>query len=346
VSETSYQELELFSRRALHERSLTEHDLVAAHVVIDFSYARGVPVARFKRLDFFCAACGLGKNKISPVLGRLESYRIIRVDRREGRWAVEFCANPDQWLVPLRIKPGLQANAAIVKSWLRTINAPGMEEQPEFWPPDPTLDDALYEVWRENAVARSEPGDAVDWSDPDQIAARCSESLGSGVQPVPKKGTGESVAESGPSSSQKGNGGGSQKGNHEGNAPTVPKKGTAPVPVKSLASANLLPVSVLFPVAVQERTRDTGKLSACRFLNEQLERLERAIGFDHMEPYRGWWIKHAGRSRSHSWALRETLDDFSMARSNVRDPVKWIVKTFKNKCHAISEREDQATRTE
>src|SRR3954471_7498560 len=112
-----YSTLEAVSRRYLHRRALTELELVVVHTVLDYSCAVGVGVARFKRFKFFCAQCGSGKNKISPALARVESYEIVRVDRRE--WTIEFCADPALWRVPMRIRPALRAQAAQVDAWLR-----------------------------------------------------------------------------------------------------------------------------------------------------------------------------------------------------------------------------------
>jgi hypothetical protein len=71
------------------------------------------------------------------------------------------------------------------------------------------------------------------------------------------------------------------------------------------------------------------------FFEEQLGRLERAIGEDRVRAYIPWWRKHAGQSRDHTNALRETLDDYSDNRGEVHSPDRWIVKTFKNKVRAI-----------
>jgi hypothetical protein len=71
------------------------------------------------------------------------------------------------------------------------------------------------------------------------------------------------------------------------------------------------------------------------FLEEQLGRLERAIGEDKVRPYLPWWRKQAGQSTEHTTALRQTLDDYSDNRAVVALPDRWIVRTFKNKCRAL-----------
>jgi hypothetical protein len=68
-------------------------------------------------------------------------------------------------------------------------------------------------------------------------------------------------------------------------------------------------------------------------LNEQIERLERILGPDN--PYLPWWRKHAGASPARISKLRETLDDFVTNRRFVRDPSRWLVSTFKNKCRVF-----------
>jgi hypothetical protein len=316
-----YRDLEVISRRALHRRALTELELVVAHTVIDYSFAAGVAIARFKRFKFFCAQCGSGKNKISPALSRVESYEIVRVDRRDGVWAIEFCADPAQWRVPMRIRPALRAQTAQVDAWLRTINAPGIMEQPELWPNEPTLDDALFEVYRETALSRSDPRTNArsepDWQNADEIDRLTRESLA------------ESEYESqGRFVPQKGTGGCSPKGNEQENGGfslVVPQKGTDSIAIEKAES---------FPVNCTAIV--TGNRPAwAGFLNEQLGRLERAIGEEKVRKYLAWWRQEAGQSPNHAEALRETLDAYSDNRDSIVKPDRWIVKTFNNKCRAI-----------
>jgi hypothetical protein len=326
-----YSILEAVSRRELHRRALTELELVVAHTVLDYSYAAGIGVARFKRFKFFCAQCGSGKNKISPALSRVEAYEIVRVDRRDGFWTMEFCADPALWRVPIRIRPALRAQAAQVDTWLRQINAPGMEEeQPEIWPNEPTLDDALFEVYRENALGRSDSRASEgaqpvgtqsepDWNDPVELDRLTRQSLAeSECEPHGPSRTGDIVP-------QKGTGQGcSPKGNGGENGPfslVVPQKGTAPIAIGKAKS---------FPIT------GTGNRPAVAgvFFEEQIGRLERALGEKRLS-HLPWWRKWAGQSPEHTQALRETLDDYSTNRGAVREPDRWMVKTFKNKVRAL-----------
>jgi hypothetical protein len=306
--------LELLSRRALQNGALTELELVVAHKAIDYSYALGVRVARFKRFKFFCAVCGHGKNKISPALSRVEAYEIVRVNRRDGVWTIEFCADPAQWRVPKRIRPAQRGQAAQVDAWLKQINAPGMEEQPELWPDEPTLDDALFEVYRESALGRSDPRVAAqsepDWQDAGLIDRLTRQSLAESEQSeagavVPQKGTG-------------GNG-----GENAVVSLVVPQKGTPPIAIGRAESS---------PVTGTGTGNGPAKAD---FLNEQLDRLERTIGEERVKTYLPWWRKHAGESHAHTEALRKTLDAYSDNRGVVNSPDRWIVKTFKNKIRAI-----------
>ncbi|MEN3369973.1 MAG: hypothetical protein V7609_2116 [Verrucomicrobiota bacterium] len=307
MTPAEYSQLESISRRALQRRALTELELVVAHTVLDYSYAAGVRVARFKRFKFFCAQCGSGKNKISPALSRVEAYEIVRVDRRDGIWTMEFCADPAQWRVPIRIRPALRAQAAQVDAWLKQINAPGMEEQPELWPNEPTLDDALFEVYRENALSRSDPRiieaqSEPDWQNREEIDRLTRQSLEES-EVVPQKGTGE------------------KGGEIASVSPVVPQKGTRPI---AIGRAKSSPIT------------GTGNRSAVAvFFEDQIGRLERAIGEEKVKAYLPWWRKHAGQDREHTNALRETLDDYSDNRAAVEMPDRWIVKTFKNKCRTI-----------
>jgi hypothetical protein len=305
---SDFAQLERVSRRRLHERALTELELVIAHRVLDYSYALGSAKARFKRLQFLCAVCGHGKNKISPALSRVESYELVRVDRTN--WIIEFCADPARWLVPLRVRPALRAQATEVDAWLRRINVPGMEEQPELWPAEPSLDDALFEVYRESAMAiigdrRSEVGDQS--LDPGEI-----ESLGRSPKgnSVPQKGT-TPVQSTGKST-------GTVTGNRQAVACQLTVTGTGGVPQKGTEGND------------EQSGGDCGSRPS-PMLNEQLERLERIVG----PGYMGWWRKNAGKSAAHTTALRQTLDDCVTNRDPIRSPSRWLVKTFKNKIQAM-----------
>ena len=314
MTPNEFAELSLRMRPRLIERSLSDLEQLIANRVLDYSYELGVPAARFRRLNYLCAVCGHAKNKISPALARLEEYEIVRVDRREGRWDIEFCANPTRWLVPLRVRPTARRQAELVDAWLCTINAPGMVEQPELWPPEPTLDDALYEVYRESAIAPREE-DEINWADPAEVRRRARESLRGAV---PLKGTAP------PGSS-------SPEGNSEDFSLVVPLKGT-PIAIETgtgQALACLLPVQEPVPLT---GTGTGNRPAMAGRVGEQIDRLERIL---ETAKYSPWWRKHAGVSLGRIEALRLTLDDYATNRESVRDPSRWLVKTFKNKCREL-----------
>ena len=54
------------------------------------------------------------------------------------------------------------------------------------------------------------------------------------------------------------------------------------------------------------------------FLEDQIDRLQRTLG-EGTNSYLGWWRKHAGKSRDHTNALRETLDNYSDCRGRVQE---------------------------
>lgn len=307
-----YPALELVSRRALHLRSLTELELVFAHRVIDFSYARGVPVARFKRLNYLCAVCGLTKSKMSLVIRRVEASRIVRIDRRD--WSIQFCPQPEQWLQPMRISPGLRASSNRIEDWLLKINAPGVQDQPELLPEEPTLDDALYDVYRESAAGRYGPAAAVNWSDPAEIERRCRESLDSARCPEPVHEKVTAVGSDQTGSSRKGD-----------SSEAVHEKVTATIAIGRAKSSPI--------IGTGHRPAIAGALE------EQMDRLERelvkAVGAERGRKYLNWWRKKAGQSLKHTTALRQTLDDYSDNRRSVISPDRWLVTTFNNKCRAI-----------
>jgi hypothetical protein len=218
----------------------------------------------------------------------------------------------------MRVSPGLQANSNLIEAWLLKINAPGIQDQPELLPEEPTLDDALYDVYRESAVGRYGP-DAVNWSDPAEIARRCRESLDSAScpDPVHEKETAVGFDQIG----------GSRKGN---STEVVHEKGTAPIAIGRAKSSPII---------------GTGDRSAIAgLLEEQMDRLERElVGAKRGTQYLPWWRSRAGQSSKRITALRQTLDDYSTHQATVREPDRWLVKTFKNKCREIREKEPAAT---
>jgi hypothetical protein len=87
---------------------------------------------------------------------------------------------------------------------------------------------------------------------------------------------------------------------------------------------------------VQEEQPTTENRPAVAGLEEQLDRLERIAGLEKVAKYRGWWLRHAGKSHDHVKALRKALDDYVTNRKRVLRPYNWIVRTFKNKVRTLN----------
>jgi hypothetical protein len=165
-----------------YRRAIRRHDFDKNHLkVLDFvlfhSYGRpdGRARAWLPRQDCLKSCMGIDAGNLSKVLKWLESNRVIdKVVDDDGVWLAMM--DPNSWRVPLNVED--ERVAVDMDDWLERAR-PG---HPELFPPPPSLNDALREVFVEAQSRGSRPMQGQEQGRESRVEAASSRNGSESVQ--------------------------------------------------------------------------------------------------------------------------------------------------------------------